>query len=147
MLRTVALLGVALAACTDVRDFRGAWHGPRVGDTAELHVGVAIDATATLAIDDIDKRGLAGTLTVDGVIDGAPIASLSSAEADALATMTWNGAPLRVYLAFAPAADGGGDALAVVALFDGRIELRVLRGGAQPVYAIFSLTAAPGASP
>jgi hypothetical protein len=133
-------LAAALGACTDVRDFRGPWHGPRVGETAELKVGVAADATATLAIDDIDKRGLAGRLTVDGVIDDAPLASLSAAEADALASMTWDGAPLRVYLAFVPAADGGGDALAVIALFDARIELRVLRGGARPVYAIFALT-------
>jgi hypothetical protein len=137
------LCAVALAGCTDVRDFKGAWHGPRVGDTAELAVGVAADATATLAIDEIDTRGLAGRLTVSGLAADAPIGSLTGAEADVLATMTWKGAPLRVYLAFAPAADGGGDALAVIALFDGRIELRVLRGGAKPVYAIFALTAGP----
>ena len=37
--------------------------------------------------------------------------------------------------------DGGGDALAVIALYDGRVELRLLRGGAKPIYAIFSLAA------
>jgi hypothetical protein len=145
--RVAWVCAVALAACTDVRDFRGPWQGPRVGDTAELRVGVPLDATATLAIDDIDKRGLAGHLTVAGVIDDAPIASLSAAEADALASMTWSGAPLRVYLAFVPTADGGGDALAVVALFEARIELRVLRGGAKPIYGIFALTSAAGATP
>ncbi len=138
--RTAIVALALVAACTDVRDFRGSWHGPRVGDTPELAVGVAMNATATLTVHDIDKHGLAGNLAVDGVID-APIASISAAEADALASITFDGAPLRVYLAFAPTTDGGGDALAVIALYDGRIELRLLRGGAKPIYAIFALAA------
>ena len=142
----IVVLALACAgACTDVRDFRGAWHGPRVGDTPQLAVGVAMNATASLTVQDIDKHGLAGRLTVDGVIADASITSISAAEADALASVTFDGAPLRVYLAFAPAGDGGGDALAGIALFDGRIELRLLRGGARPIYAIFALGA--GAAP
>ena len=139
--RTAIVALALVAACTDVRDFRGGWHGPRVGDTPELAVGVAMNATATLTVTDIDKHGLAGNLHVDGVID-APIASISAAEADALASITFDGAPLRVYLAFAPATDSGGDALAVIALYDGRVELRLLRGGAKPIYAIFALAGA-----
>ena len=34
--------------------------------------------------------------------------------------MTFAGAPLRVYLAFVPIPDGGGDALALIALYDDR---------------------------
>ena len=38
------------------------------------------------------------------------------------------------------ATDGSGDALAMIALYDDqRIEVRLIRGGAQPVYAIFDL--------
>jgi hypothetical protein len=139
--RTAIVALALVAACTDVRDFRGTWRGARVGDTAELAVGVAMNATATLTVQDIDKHGLAGNLAVDGVV-AAPISSISAAEADALASITFDGAPLRVYLAFAPTTDGGGDALAVIALYDGRVELRLLRGGAKPIYAIFALAGA-----
>jgi hypothetical protein len=136
----LALALVLAGACNDVRDFAGTWRGPRVGDTPALRVGVASDATAALDIDTIDKHGLAATLTVDGLIDGAEIRSVDGAEADALAGMTFAGSPLRVYLAFATASDTGGDVLAVVALFDGdRIEIRHLRGGPTPVYGVFAL--------
>ena len=51
----------------------------------------------------------------------------------------FDGAPLRVYLSLVAAVDGG-DVLAVIALYDdGRVEVRLIRGGAQPVYAIFDL--------
>jgi hypothetical protein len=150
-IRNVAVAAVAvwmiasIAACTDVHDYRGAWSGARVGDAPALHVGVADAATAQLAIDSIDKHGMSGTLTVDGLVDHASLESLAGAEADALAQLTFTGDPLRVYLAFADTSDGAGDVLVVIALFDQtRVELRVLRGGATPIYAIFALAAVPG---
>jgi hypothetical protein len=137
---TAALALTALVACNDVREFAGTWQGARVGDAPELRAGVAEDATATLEISGIDKHGLAGTLSVDGLVDAAPVASVEGAEADVLAGMSFAGSPLRVYLAFAAASDGGGDVLAVIALFDGdRIEIRLLRGGPTPVYGVFAL--------
>jgi hypothetical protein len=40
-----------------------------------------------------------------------------------------------------PVPDGGGDALALIALYDDRrVEVRVLRGGTTPLYAIFALS-------
>jgi len=132
---------VGVAACNDVRDFAGEWHGNRVGDAPVVRVGEGLEATLT--IDTIDKRGLTGHLVVVGPDPAVPLvdadfASLEAAEADALATMTFSGAPLRLYLAFVPAI--GGDALAVIALFDSRrIEVRLLRGGAAPLYAIYAL--------
>jgi hypothetical protein len=46
-----------------------------------------------------------------------------------------------VYLAFVAIPDLGGEAFVVVALYDDRrIEVRLLRGGLQPLYAIFALT-------
>ena len=134
----LATFVLVLAACNDLREFEGQWSGARVGDSPVLSVGVAMDATATLAIDGIDAHGLRGRLTVAGLITDVPFVSLEGAEADALATMTFAGSPMRVYLAFVPVSTG--DLLAVIALYDRRrIEVRLLRGGPEPVYAIFAL--------
>ncbi len=135
-----ATVALALAACNDLRDFRGGWEGPRVGDTPALRVGIDGAARAQLAIASLDPHGLTGSLSIDGLVTTAALAPLAGAEADALAGLTFDGGPLRTYLAFVPTTDGGGDVLAVVALYDDeRIEVRLLRGGGQPVYAIFDL--------
>ncbi len=141
--RWLPLVLLVTVACNDLRDFRGDWRGPRVGDAAPLHVGVASDAQAHLAIDGIDGHGLMARLQVDGLLDEAPVSSLAGAEADALQNITFAGSPLRVYLAFVTLSDGKGDALALIALYDDhRVEVRVIRGGSSPVYAIFALTEA-----
>jgi hypothetical protein len=106
-------------------------------------VRVGAGVNATLTIDTIDKHGLRGHLRVVGADEALPIvdadfASLEPAEADALATMTFSGAPLRVYLAFVPTSDG--DVLAVISLYDSRrIEVRLMRGAPSPLYAIYAL--------
>ena len=140
---TAVVVAMMLFACTDLRDFRTTWEGARVGDAPEVRVGAEASSTARLAIADIDLHGLRAELTVPGLVTAATLESLPGAEADALAGMTFTGSPLRVYLGFVAAVDGGGDALAIVALYDDRrIELRVLRGGTAPIYAIFSLAEA-----
>ncbi len=127
------------AGCNDLRDFRGTWNGTRVGEADVLRVGGG--DTATLAIDAIDAHGLGGRLAIDGVLGEAAFTSLAGAEADALSNLSFAGNPLRVYLAFVPVTDGGGDVLAMIALYDDRrIEVRVMRGGTAPVYAIFAMT-------
>lgn len=137
----VLVLGGALAGCNDVRDFRGTWRGARVGSTDVLRVGPG-DA-ATLVIDELDAHGIQGRITVEGLAGETPITSVPGAEADALANLTFAGSPLRVYLAFAALPDGGGDALVLVALYDDeRIEVRLLRSGPSPLYAIFALESA-----
>lgn len=129
------------AGCSDLRDFRGRWKGARVGDSELVRVGVAAAASATLEINEIDTHGLGGVLSVSGLVADAPVRSIPGAEADALAGITFAGSPLRVYLSFITIADGKGDALALVALYDHeRIEIRILRGGETPLYAIFALT-------
>lgn len=139
---TLVVVAVALVGgCNDLRDFKGTWKGPRVGEAAVVRVGVPPSAIATLEIDALDTHGLQGELSISGMLSSAPIESLPGAEADALAGMTFSGAPLRVYLAFVPMSDGAGEALAVIALFDDhRIEARILRGGTVPLYAIFALS-------
>ena len=144
-MRLATLLLVVLAACNDVRDFAGPWRGARVGASPVLKVGIADGAIAELAIDEIDTHGLRGRLTVDTgqdyLVFDAPVTSVEGAEADALATVTFTGSPLRVYLAFVAVTDGQGDALAVIALYDSdRIDVRLLRGGPAPIYAIFALS-------
>jgi hypothetical protein len=148
-LATFWLVGLlAVGACNDVRDFAGEWHGTRVGDSPVLRVGgqPGQNETARLTIDAIDTHGLRGQLLVFGSDIGFPLVrssfqSLEGAEADALASMTFAGAPIRVYLAFVPS--GGGQALAVISLYDSRrIELRLLEGD-PPLYAIFPLTEGP----
>lgn len=130
---------VALAACNDLRDFQGAWNGSRIGDNPVLRVGIDPAAHCTLAIDGIDAHGLRGRLTIDSLLTDAPLVSMEGAEADALASMTFAGSPIRVYLAFADAPDG--PLTVLVALYDSRrVEIRVLRGGAAPVYGIFALS-------
>lgn len=143
---TVALF--VLVACNDLREFRGDWRGPRVGEAAALKVGLSstpgdgpAQLLAQLSIDAVDVHGLAARLAIDGALPETPIASLPGAEADVLAGMTFGGGPLRVYLAFVAMPDAAGDALVVIALYDDRrVEVRLLRGGASPLYAIFALT-------
>lgn len=138
---TLVLIATVWCGCSDLRDFRGIWAGPRVGEAAEVRVGVGDTAAATLAVDDLDLHGLRGQLSISGLVSAAAFQSLPGAEADALAGMTFAGSPLRVYLGFVAIPDGAGEALAMIALYDDkRIEVRVLRGGIRPLYAIFALT-------
>jgi hypothetical protein len=138
----VMLAGIffTAAGCLDVRDFEGTWTGERVGEHADLRQGFADDASATLVIDHATLRAMDARLTIAGVLDSAIITPVAGAEADVLASMTFDGAPARVFLSFAPGVDGGGDALVMIALYDDpRVDVRVLRGGSSPLYGIFSL--------
>lgn len=140
--RWATLLVLTLLACNDLRDFRGSWEGSRLDGPPVLRVGAG--DRATLLIDSLDAHGLQGRLAVDGLLPEVAFESLPGAEADALASLTFAGSPLRVYLAFVPVPDGGGDVLVVTALYDDRrVEVRLLRGGASPVYAIFALGETP----
>lgn len=130
-----------LTACLDVRELEGTWSGPAVGERPELRVGFDDGAVATLDIEQVDLHSLRARLTIQGdVFDGAEIQPIAGAEADVLSTMTFDGGPSRVYMAFVDTADGGGPATVFVAVyFDKRVEVRVLRGGSSPLYGIFAL--------
>ena len=146
-MRWATLVLLTLLGCNDLREFRGDWHGQQVGDAPQLHLNVAPKTAAQLSIDTIDARGLGARLTLEGLLPETPLVSLPGAEADALAGITFGGAPLRVYLAFAAMPDDGGDAFVVIALYDDRrVEVRVLRGGTRKLYGIFALTEAAEAS-
>lgn len=141
-----AVCAAALTGCADLREFRGTWRGERVGSDPSLLVGALGDNVAELVIESLDRHGLAAHLRIEGPAgrDGrfdVALASVPGAEADVLAGMTFDGAPLRTYLSFVEPVEGtGGSALAVVSLYDDeRVELRLLRGGASPLYGIFAL--------
>lgn len=138
-MRWATLVLLTLVACNDLRDFRGAWTGVRVGDAPALRVGAG--DTAYLAIDGIDAHGMTARLAIDDLLPETAFQSLEGAEADVLANLTFAGGPLRVYVGFVPVPDLGGEAFVIVALYDDRrVEVRVLRGGLQPIYAIYALT-------
>ncbi|MBP9085564.1 MAG: hypothetical protein KBG15_05565 [Kofleriaceae bacterium] len=134
----LALCG--LASCNDLRDFRGTWQGGLTSVDPILRDGMADGTIATLDIVALDRHGLRGRLTMPGITLGE-IVSVPGAEADALATMTFDNAPLRVYLCFAQMAQGE-SALVLISLFDDRhIDLRIIRGGSpgSSIYALFGL--------
>ena len=145
--RALLVLGLLIAGpglaggCLDVRDFEGSWSGPRVGDNDALRQGFADQASAVLTVTDIDLRSLDARLTIDGLFDNALVSPIPGAEADVLTSMSFDGSPARVFLAFVETVDGGGDAMVMVALYDDpRLVVRVLRGGPSPLYGIFSLS-------
>ena len=134
----LATILLVLAACNDLRGFEGGWHGARVGDAPVMRVGPGTDCA--LEIDHIDRHGLVGELTITGLVDHTAFTTVPGAEADVLSGMSFGGSPLRVYLGFIAIPDGGGDALAMIALYDDRrVEARVLRGGSTPLYGIYAL--------
>lgn len=144
-MRWALVLLLTLVACNDLREFRGDWRGPRVGDAAVLRVGMASSGAAELLIDRVDEHGLGAMLTIDGLVPAIAISSIPGADADVLGGLSFGGSPLRVYLAFVELPDGGGEAVAVVALYDDRrVEVRVMRGGSSPLYGIFALTESSG---
>jgi hypothetical protein len=130
------------AGCLDLRDFRGQWTGPRIGDDPALAVGLGEGVEARLDVEEASLRTLRARLSLsDGTVQETAIEPLAGAEADALAELSFAGSPARVYLAFAATTDGAGDALVIAALFnDPRIELRLLRGAPVPLYGIFALS-------
>jgi hypothetical protein len=139
VVRWATLVLLTLVACSDLREFRGTWRGPLVGDSA-LKVNPP-SGPASLAIDVINSHQLMARLTIQGLLPETVVTSLPAAEADVLADMTFGGSPLKVYLAFTAVPDGGGEALLVIALYDDRrVEVRVLRGGTRPLYGIFALS-------
>lgn len=132
---------MVLSACQNVSDFEGTWTGNRVGTQDALTVGAPAATVAGLEILNITTHGIKATLSVPGLAESVLVESLAGAEADALSTMTFAGSPVRVYMAFVSTVDGGGDAVALIALYeDHRVEVRLLRGGSVPLYAIFALT-------
>src|SRR5436190_856908 len=75
------LVLLTLVACSDLREFRGSWQGPLVGDTA-LQVNPP-SGPASLAIEVVDSHHLRARLAIAGLLPETVVTSLEAAEAGA----------------------------------------------------------------
>ena len=127
--------------CVDVRSFAGDWQGGVVSEPA-VRQGFAPEARVDrLSLQDVDLQGVTATLTTsDGRFDRSRMTRVIKAANDAIASLTFDGAPLRTYLLFAPLATdpSGAPASILISLFgDDHIELRILRG--NDLFGVFNL--------
>jgi hypothetical protein len=142
MPRALVLLLLALAGgCVDVRSFAGDWQGGVVSEAA-VRQGFAPEARVELlTLKDVDLQGVTAMLTTsDGRFASSRMTRVVKAANDAIASLTFDGAPLRTYLLFAPLANdpAGPPASIFISLFgDDHIELRVLRG--NDLFGVFNL--------
>lgn len=142
MSRAALLSIVALTAgCVDVRNFADRWEGPILAEPS-IRQGFAEETqVAPLVLDNVTLQGLTAELTTsDGRFSQTPLSRITKAAGDALASLSFDGDPLRTYLLFGrPERDAdAGSALVVISLFgDDRVELRVLRDNA--LFGVFDL--------
>jgi hypothetical protein len=136
-----ALFSAGSASCVDLRDFEGTWSGSIVAEEA-VRQGFAPDVRATaLSLADVDLRGMTADLTTsDGKFGQSRLQLVRRAESDALATLRFDGSPLRTFLMFSPLSSesAGSPAWFFISLFgDDRVELRVIRG--NDLFGVFDL--------
>lgn len=136
----VAICVTAGAGCTDVRGYHGSWQGAVVDSpSAQVREGFAATVTATLSLDRVDTKDIAGRVsTSDGLLVDAPLVPIRPAANDVLGDISFAGDPLRTYFTSAATTDGRGAALVLVSLLPGdRAELRILRPAS--LYGVFRL--------
>lgn len=140
--RAIALVsGLLVSGCVDVRSFAGGWIGSVVSEPA-VRQGFPPDARVELlTLKDVDLQGVTATLTTsDGRFANSRMTRVIKAANDAIASVTFDGGPLRTYLLFAPLASepSGTPASIWISLFgDDHIELRILRG--NDLFGVFNL--------
>lgn len=141
ILPAILLGALAAPGCVDVRDFAGRWTGGVVAEP-EVRQGFTEETRVDpLELDNVDLQGITATLTTsDGKFASTPLSEVRKFSSDALASMTFDGNPLRSFLLFGALEqeDPGCSALVVVSLFgDDHVELRVLRG--NDLFGVFRL--------
>jgi hypothetical protein len=135
----VVLAGAS--GCTDVRNYAGAWSG-KVVDEEAVRQGFAADTRAEpLTLRQVDLQGVTADLTLsDGRFAQTHLVRVSKFSNDALASLSFDGNPLRSYLLFAPLSNDpkGWPAHVVISLFgDDHIEMRIIRG--NDLFGVFIL--------
>lgn len=139
---TFALMAVTLGAgCTDLRDYSGSWQGEVLADSA-VRVGFEEGTmVAPLRLTLVTLQEAEGELTTsDGRFTDATLHPLGRAASDALASISFDGDPLRTYLLYAEAtgSDSPTSAVVILSLFESeRIELRI--ADRDQLYGIFPL--------
>jgi hypothetical protein len=139
---TVTLLTLAAQGCIDIREFEGTWAGDIVSEPAVRQGFTTEVRVEALQLENVDLEGLGARLTTsDGKFKDQPLTRVNKFSNDTIASLTFDGAPLRSYLMFAPLSGEtvGGPAMMVISLFaDDHTELRILRG--NDLFGVFSLT-------
>ena len=137
----ILICSLVASACVDLREFSGTWHGGIIEEDS-VRQGFARDVRAApLELTNVSLSSLTGTLTTsDGKFSESPLVRITRAASDTLASLTFDGDPLRSYLLFSRLSSEptGAPALVVLSLFaDDDIELRVIRG--NDLYGVFHL--------
>jgi hypothetical protein len=140
IVRALALWLICASGCNDLAEFAGAWHGQPLASPTVL-AGLPATAAATLTLSTVTRTRLDGTLTLRraplGEADArAPLRPLAQAQADTISELSLPDSPLRSYFTAVTLSDG--DALAIVTLYDERIDLRLMRS--DTLYALFRLS-------
>jgi hypothetical protein len=142
--RSRALVVFSLAAmsgCTDLRSYAGRWSGSVVSEEA-VRQGFAMDTLADpLELSNVDLQGLTASLTLsDGKFQETRLTRVIRFSSDSMASLSFEGSPLRSYLLFAPleSEPTGWPASVVISLFaDDHVELRIIRG--NDLFGVFYL--------
>jgi hypothetical protein len=121
-----------LSGCVDVRGFAGSWSGGIVSEDAVRQGFSAETNVDPLVLSNVDIHGLDAMLSLsDGKFKETRLERVVKFSNDALASLSFDGAPLRSYLLFSPFASdpNGWPASLVISFFaDDHVEMRVLRG-------------------
>ena len=139
----VLLLTAALPACVDVRSFAGAWSGPIIADEPVLQGFDPATRVDQLVLANVDLRGVTAVLTTTaGRFQQTRLTPVSKFASDPLATLTFDGSPLRTYMLFAGSQlssdPPGVPVWLLVSLFsDDHVELRAIRG--NDLFGVFQL--------
>jgi hypothetical protein len=144
---TVALVTIAAQGCIDIREFEGTWTGGIVSEDAVRQGFTPDTSVEALELENVDLEGLGARLTTsDGKFKDQSLKRVNKFSNDTIASLTFDGAPLRSYLMFAPLSGEGAQggvpsgalAMMLISLFaDDHVELRVLRG--DHLFGVFNL--------
>jgi hypothetical protein len=131
----------ATGGCVDVRNFEGSWEGKIVPEPAVRQGFTESTTVEALELSNVDLERLTASLTTsDGKFKNTPLTRMTKFSNDTLASLTFDGDPLRTYLLFAPltSESEGSPALMVISLFgDDRVEMRILRS--NDLFGVFNL--------
>lgn len=143
-------LALSLAACTNLKDFQGAWTGS-ISKDSSVRQGLSENTQMTLNIQYANSRKLEATLSTctqdptDGTctptdFQDTPLEPLKKVQNDTLNSLTFGGEPYAVYMMTAQPVDPDTARMLVFVSLHGkdRVEIRLLRG--QEVYGVFRLT-------
>jgi hypothetical protein len=137
----LVVLAVTTGACVDVRNFAGSWSGRVISEEA-VRQGFAADARVDLlTLESVDLQSVSATVTLsDGRFKATRLQRVVKFSNDALASLSFEGNPLRSYLLYSPLETdpGGWPANVVVSLFgDDHVEMRMVRG--NDLFGVFLL--------